>query len=296
MLAALPRSVQGCTVVEWLLVDDGSTDDTVALARAHGVDHVVRLPGKRGLAAAYRAGLDAALAAGADLIVHTDADNQYDGRDIAALVAPVMGGRADLVVGARPIATLRHVSPVKKVLYGLGNWAVHRAACIPVVDASSGFRALSRDAALRLNVFTEFTYTIETLIQAGRKGLMVVSVPVRVNRVTRPSRLVRSDGDYVLRSIGTIVRLLLVYRPMVLTTIPGGVALAAGVTLGLWLLVAHAARGGELDVPSLILAAIFALAGMILLVVGLIAEVLAAHRLLLEDLQSRVRRMDRPGS
>ena len=212
-LRELPRTVPGVDRVEWLVIDDGSTDATVAVAREHGVDHIVRLPVNRGLARAFMAGLEAALRVGADIIVNTDADNQYCAADIPALVAPVVAGRADMVIGARPIGDIAHFSPAKKLLQRIGSRVVQLASNTRVPDAPSGFRAFSLAAATQLNVFSSYTYTLETIIQAGQKGLVVDSVPVRVNADLRPSRLVRSVPQYLWRSGLTIGHIFLIYRP-----------------------------------------------------------------------------------
>lgn len=291
-LRALPREVDGFDVVEWLIIDDGSTDDTVGVARAEGVDHIVRHTHNRGLAAAFMTGLDACLRAGADVIVNTDADNQYEARDIPLLVAPVLLGQADIVVGARPIGDIAHFSPIKKALQRLGSWAVRAASKTDIPDAPSGFRAMSREAAMRLNVFNEYTYTIETIIQAGQKGMAITSVPVRVNGDLRPSRLVRSIPSYVKRSIVTIVRIFVTYRPMRFFMIPGITLGSAAVLIGLRFLYFFATGRGDGHIQSLILAAVLALIGAQLLMFGFIAELQGNNRKLLEEIQWRARRAD----
>ncbi|WP_272700599.1 glycosyltransferase family 2 protein [Desulfovibrio sp. Fe33] len=212
-LAELPRSVPGFTEVEWLVIDDGSRDNTVAEAKKHGVDHVVRHPNNKGLAAAFRTGLDACLALGADVIVNTDADNQYNAGNIPDLVAPILEGTADMVIGERPIASIDHFSPLKKMLQRLGSWVVRMASHTDIPDAPSGFRAISRVAAQQLMVFNNYTYTLETIIQAGQKGMSVTSVPVQVNDDLRPSRLVKDIPSYIRQSIFTIIRIFVVYKP-----------------------------------------------------------------------------------
>lgn len=196
-LAALPRHVEGFEIVEWLIIDDGSTDDTVKIARGCGVDHIVSFTRNQGLAKGFMAGIKRALAEGADVIINTDADNQYNAADIPALVAPIIGGKADYVIGERPISAIEHFSPVKKVLQKIGSWVVRVASKTDIPDAPSGFRAMSRECAMRLNVFNEYTYTLETIIQAGQKGMAITSVPVGVNEDLRPSRLVKSIPSYI---------------------------------------------------------------------------------------------------
>src|SRR5262245_10664117 len=218
-LAELPRQMAGFDEVEWLVVDDGSTDRTSEIARAHGVDHIVRHPSKRGLARAFMTGLEAALRANADVIVNTDADNQYRAACIPALVAPILEGRAQMIVGARPIATIPTFDPFKKLMQRLGSWTVRLASGTTIPDAPSGFRAYSCEAAIQLYVLDTYTYTLETIIQAGRKGITIEWVPIEVNDELRPSRLIASVADYVRRSIFTIIRIFVVYRPLRFFTI-----------------------------------------------------------------------------
>lgn len=289
-LAELPRTLEGVDEVEWLVIDDGSTDRTVSVARELGVDHVVNLPENRGLAAAFMAGLRQALRAGADIVVNTDADNQYHAGDIAKLIAPILEGRAEMVIGARPIADTEHFSPLKKRLQRAGSWVVRKVSCTSVPDAPSGFRAISREAALQLNVFNDYTYTLETIIQAGQRGLAVTSVPVRTNGPTRPSRLVRSTASYVWRSTWTILRIFMIYRPRRFFTYLGAVPAAAGVLLGLRYLVLLAMGTTRGHAPSLILAAVLLLGGLASWIFGLVADLLAVNRRLLEDIQEQVRR------
>ncbi len=291
-LAALPRAVEGFDKVEWLIVNDGSTDKTVSVARAHGVDHVVDLGGHRGLAKGFLAGLEAALRADADVIVNTDADNQYCADDIPKLVAPILRGEAEIVIGARPISEIEHFSPVKKLLQKLGSWVVRVASSTDIPDAPSGFRAMSRDAAMRLNVFSPYTYTLETIIQAGQKGMRIVSVPVRTNPFLRPSRLMKSMGAYIKRSIFTIVRIFISYKPLRFFTICGTLPFVAGVAIGVRWIMLFLRDPVRAHVPSLILAAILILIGVQLLIFGVIADIIALNRKLLEDIQVRVRRLD----
>lgn len=291
-LAELPRTIPGIDVVEWLVIDDGSVDSTSDVARENGVDHVVRHPENRGLAAAFRTGIDACLEHGADIIVNTDADNQYCADDIPALVAPIVAGSAEIVVGARPISDIKHFSPVKKMLQKLGSWAVRVASRTDIPDAPSGFRALSRDAAMRLNVFNDYTYTIETIIQAGQKNMAIISVPVRVNADLRPSRLVKSIPSYVNRSLVTILRIFMTYKPMRFFMFPGLISFGFGVLVGIRYLYLYAVEGGQGHVQSLILTAILLLAGFQLAIFGLLAEIMGNNRKISEDIQWRVRRLE----
>lgn len=291
-LAALPRSIPGVDVVEWLVIDDGSADRTVEVARANGADHVVSLTRNSGLARAFVTGLDACLRLGADIIVNTDADNQYCADDIPALVEPILGGRAEIVVGARPIGEIAHFSPVKKLLQRLGSRVVRIASKTDIPDAPSGFRAMTREAAMRLNVFNEYTYTLETIIQAGQKGMAIVSVPIRVNEDLRPSRLVKSVSSYVRRSLVTIARIFMTYKPMRFFMMPALVLLAAGLVLGVRYLYLFAIGEGAGHLQSVILMAVLLLLGFQLALFGLIAELFSVNRKLLEDIQWRVRRME----
>ncbi|MDO8915593.1 MAG: glycosyltransferase family 2 protein [Coriobacteriia bacterium] len=291
-LAELPRHIDGIDAVEWLVIDDGSTDRTVEVARECGVDHIVRMKRNSGLAKVFMAGVDAALRLGADVIVNTDADNQYCAADIPKLVAPILDGSADYVIGARPIMDIPHFSPIKKMLQRLGSWAVRVASGTEVPDAPSGFRAMTRQTALRLNVLSEYTYTIETIIQAGRAGMQVVSVPIRVNEDLRPSRLVKSIGSYVRRSLVTIVRVFMIYRPMRFFMVPGAVMAGLGALVGLRFVYFYAVGQGGGHIQSLVLTAILVLIGFQLVLFGLIAELLGANRKLLEDIQWRTRRLE----
>ncbi|MGQ0600085.1 MAG: glycosyltransferase family 2 protein, partial [Anaerolineales bacterium] len=214
VLAEIPRQVPGVARVEILVVDDGSIDDTVAVAREHGIAHIVSHPFRRGLAAAFQTGIEAALNLGADIIVNTDGDNQYPQADIPRLVAPLLSNEADVVIGDRQTATVTEFSPIKRLLQGWGSWVVRAASGTTVPDATSGFRAYSREAALRLNLFTRYTYTLETIIQAGKKGLRVGHIAIKTNPTRRPSRLVQNEWDYVKRSVATIVRLYALYEPL----------------------------------------------------------------------------------
>lgn len=291
-LESLPRKVEGFDSVEWLLVDDGSRDRSVAVARAAGVDHVVSLPHNQGLARAFMAGLEASLKLGADVIVNTDADNQYDAACIHDLVRPIVRGEALIVIGARPIMQMAQFSLVKRFLQRLGSAVVKIASSTSVPDAPSGFRAIHREAALRLYVFNAYTYTLETIIQAGRKGVPIVSVPVRVNPVTRPSRLVRSTPSYVVRSILTILRIFVLYKPLRFFLLIGTIVLLPGVALSVRFLIAYAMGQGEGHIQSLILAAILIVTAVIIYVSGIITDLISANRVLLEDVRMRLLRAE----
>lgn len=288
-LTALPRQVLGFDTVEWLIIDDGSQDDTVRVARKCGVDHVVHHTRNQGLARAFMSGLDACLRLGADVIVNTDADNQYNADDIPALIAPILAGQADIVVGARPIETIEHFSPAKKLLQKLGSWVVRVASKTDIPDAPSGFRAMSRAAAQRLMVFNDYTYTLETIIQAGQKNMAITSIPIRVNEDLRPSRLVKSIPSYIKRSIFTIVRIFVVYRPFRFFGMIGAVLFGAGVLIGLRFLWFYFSGQGEGHIQSLILAGALLVMGFQTLLVAFLADLLAANRKLLEDIRFNVR-------
>ena len=293
-LSELPRHLPGVDRVEWLIINDGSRDRTVEVAKACGVDHIVNFETNQGLAKGFMAGLEASLKAGADIIVNTDADNQYCAADIPKLIAPILEGRAEIVVGARPIQEIKHFSPVKKFLQKLGSLVVRIASKTDIPDAPSGFRAISKEAALRLNVFNEYTYTLETIIQAGQRGMVITSVPIRTNAYLRPSRLVKSILVYVQRSILTIVRIFMTYRPLQFFIILGSIPFSLGFLLCLrWLLLFWGVIGdnpAKSRVPSLILASILILIGVQLGILGLVADLMSVNRQLLEDIQLRLRR------
>lgn len=292
----LPRQVAGCDVVEWLVIDDGSADETAQVAARLGVDRIVRHPVNRGLAAAFMTGLEAAIASGADIIVNTDADNQYDARDIETLVRPIIEGRAEMVIGARPIADTDHFSWVKKKLQGLGSQVVRLASNTQVIDAPSGFRAFTREAAQRLNVFSSYTYTLETIIQAGHSNIRVLSVPIRTNPDLRPSRLVKSIGRYVWRSASTIVRIFATYRPLMFFWLIAAFFLLVGFAAAGWYL-AHRAMGqGAGHIQSAMLAAAAITIGLIAFLIGFLADLLAVNRRLLEGLDWRLRRVEEAAS
>lgn len=284
-LAALPRQVAGFDKVEWLVIDDGSQDDTIRIARECGVDHIIRHTRNQGLARGFMSGLDACLRLGADVIVNTDADNQYNADDIPILVQPIIEKQADIVVGARPIATIEHFSPVKKFLQRLGSWVVRVVSRTDIPDAPSGFRAISRDAAKRLMVFNDYTYTLETIIQAGQHNMAIISVPIRVNEDLRPSRLVKSIPSYIRRSIGTMIRIFIIYRPFRFFGIIGITLLILGMLIGARFLAFWVSGEGSGHVQSLILAAILLGAGFNTILIAFIADLLAANRKLLENIR-----------
>lgn len=291
-LDALPRSIPGVARVEVLIIDDGSSDKTVEVARAHGVKHFVRFRQNRGLARAYSAGLEGCLARGADIIVNTDADNQYCADDIPALIQPLLEHRADIVIGARPIETIAHFSFIKKILQRLGSAVVRHVSGTDVADAPSGFRAVTADVARQLHVFGDYTYTIETIIQAGQKGFKVESVPVRVNEDLRPSRLVKSIPDYIMRNIVTMGRIYLIYRPLRLFIPISLITFIAGIVLGLRYLYLNFLGFGEGHIHSVILTALLLATSGFTALFGVLAELTATNRKLLERLDSRMQSIE----
>lgn len=288
----LPRSLPGVDEIELLVIDDGSTDRTVEVARALGVDHIVRLGQHRGLATAFLKGLEAALVAGADIIVNTDADNQYRGEDIARLVEPILAGQADVVVGDRGVASVPTFSLLKRHLQQLGSWVVQQAAGVSIPDATSGFRALSREAALRTIVLSEYSYTLETLIQAGARRMAVKYVPVRVNPQTRRSRLMRNIPHYLVNSTATILRTYTMYRPLRVFLTVGALMSLGGIALGVRFLYYFFTSGGQGHVQSLILAAILIIVGFQVCLIGLVADLIGFNRKILEETLYRLRRME----
>ncbi len=286
-LSALPRQISGFDKVEWLIIDDGSHDNTVEIAKQGGVDHIVRHTSHQGLARAFMTGLDTCLRLGADVIVNTDADNQYNADDIPLLTAPILDHRADIVIGARPITAIEHFSPVKKLLQKVGSWVVRLVSKTDIPDAPSGFRAFSRQAAARLMVFNDYTYTLETIIQAGQKNMAITSVPVRVNPDLRPSRLVKSIPSYLRRSIPTILRIFVIYRPFRFFGTLGFILFGTGFLIGLRFLWYYLSGDGTGHIQSLVLASVLLVTGFQTLLVALLADLLAANRKLLEDLRSR---------
>lgn len=295
-LAALPKEIPGIDEIEVLVIDDGSTDRTVEVARALGVHHVVGFSNTKGLARGFMLGLQACLERGADIIVNTDADNQYNADDIPLLVQPILDDAADVVIGARPIGTVEHFSLTKKILQKVGSAVVKLVSGTSVHDAPSGFRAFSRDAALRLNVFSKYTYTLETIIQAGQKNMTVMSVPIRVNGDLRPSRLVRSIFGYVRKSFTTIIRMFVVYRPFRFFMIMGALLFFGGAAVGARFVYRYLQGNGQGMIQSLILAAVLLMMGYHTMILAFVADLLAVNRKLLEELQlaERTRSLD-PG-
>lgn len=289
-IAALPRTIPGIDVIEIVVVDDGSTDETVAIATSLRA-HVASLRAPRGLAAAFMVGIESALARHADIIVNTDGDNQYVGEDIAKLVVAVMRGDADVAIGARPIAAMPGFSPAKKLLQRIGSWVVRRLSGVDVMDATSGFRAYSREAALQLSVFSRYTYTLETIVQCAQRGLRIASIPIRVNAVDRPSRLAKGSAHYIWRAGTELARMFVVYRPFRFFILPAIVSTIAGAVLVArfaWYFISSGGVGGH--VQSLVVAAILLGIGGVLVVVALIGDLLAINRRMLEEIRLDARR------
>ena len=291
-LADLPREVEGMESVEWLVIDDGSSDDTVEVARAHGVDHIVRLTNNKGLAAAFQAGLDACLKLGADVVVNTDADNQYYGGDIPKLVAPILAGEADMVVGDRETDSIDHFSPLKKRLQRLGSAVVRRASNTTVPDTTSGFRAYNREAALQMQVISKFTYTLETIIQAGKVLVAVDHVPIRTNEQTRESRLFPSMSSYVRRNALSIFRVYALYEPLRVFMIAAAVVAVPAAVIWARFLWFFFNGEGDGHVQSLILGSTLLIIAVQFVALGVIADVLAASRTLQQRTLERVRRVE----
>jgi glycosyltransferase involved in cell wall biosynthesis len=291
-LRDIPRKIPGIDKVEILVIDDGSTDRTVEIARKHGADHIVRLTNNKGLAEAFMTGLNTALQLGADIIVNTDGDNQYRGSDIPKLIQPILEGKADIVIGDRQIDKIKHFSWIKKKLQKLGSWVVRQVSNTDIPDATSGFRAFSREAALQINVISRFTYTLETIIQAGKKNLAITSVPVETNEKLRESRLFSSIPKYIQRSIATIFRIYSVYEPLKIFVILGSVIFAAGLAISLRFLYFFFTGQGAGHIQSLILAAVLFIMGFQTIVMGLMADLIGANRRLLESALYKIRKLE----
>lgn len=287
----LPKHIDGIDEIEYLIINDGSKDNTVEVARKWGVHYVVNFRRNKGLAKGFMAGLDACLRNGADIIVNTDADNQYCGEDIEKLVRPILEGKTDIVIGERPIDQTEHFSPLKKKLQHLGSWVVRKASNSNIPDAPSGFRAYSREAAMRLNVTNEYTYTLETIVQAGREKIAQESVPIRTNAELRPSRLFSSMLGYVKKSMVTIVRAFMMYKPLKFFTILGLIPFLIGAGIGIRYIVFMFMGEAGGHIQSLILACILILMGFMTIIIGLQADIIAANRKILEDVQYQVRKL-----
>lgn len=283
----IPREIEGVSSVEVLVVDDGSTDNTSQVAEDCGVEHVVRLSRNQGLARAFAAGIDKALRLGADIIVNTDGDNQYVGGDIPRLIGPILEGRADIVIGDREVDKISHFSPLKKLFQLVGSASVRYVSRTDVPDAASGFRAFSREAAMRLNVLSKFTYTLETIIQAGKKRMSVAHVPVRTNEPLRKSRLFSSMGHYIKNSVATILRVYTMYEPLKVFSYLGALVFGLGFLLGVRFLYYYLTHNSSGHVQSLILAAVLLIIGFQLIMMGIFADLIAANRRFMEELLYR---------
>jgi glycosyltransferase involved in cell wall biosynthesis len=296
-LADIPSNIPGVDLIETLIVDDGSSDNTVEVARRLAVDHIVRLPGHRGLAVALQAGLDACLKLGADIVVNTDGDNQYPQADIPRLIAPILQNEADIVIGDRQVQTVPHFSPLKKRLQQWGSWVVRLASGVKAPDATSGFRAYSREAALRISVLTRYTYTLETIIQAGKKGLQVAFVPIQVNQPTRDSRLIKSNWSYIKQSAATILRLYVYYEPLRTFFYVSLPFVVVGLFALLRFLYFHftGQAGIGRHVQSLVFGGTLLTIGFLLFILGVVADLIAANRMLVEETMYRVKRMEISG-
>lgn len=288
----LPRHIDGIDTIEYLIINDGSSDNTVAKARELGFHHVVSFKRNKGLAKGFMAGIDACLHLGADIIVNTDADNQYCGADIEKIVRPILEEKADIVIGERPIDNTEHFSWKKKKFQHLGSWVVRVASGTDIPDAPSGFRAYSRESALRLNVVNEYTYTLETIIQAGHNKVAMTSVPIRTNGETRPSRLFSSMWKYMKRSSTVITRSFVMYKPLKFFSTLGAILLLLGLILGIRFLVYFFTGEGDGHIQSLILTAVLMMTGFQTITIGLLGDTIASNRKILEDVQYRVRKME----
>ena len=291
-IKSLPSALDGFDSIEYMVIDDGSNDGTAELAQAAGAHHIVKLPGHMGLAAAFTNGLDASIKNGADVIVNTDADNQYHSEDICLLVEPILNGRAQIVVGDRGVATLEAFSPFKRLLQRMGSWVVAQFSGMDIPDATSGFRALSREAALRTMVLNDYSYTLETLIQAGAHKMTVEYVKIRTNPQTRPSRLIRSLPHYLANSTATIVRSYTMYRPLRVFTIMGSIFILGGLAITVRFLYYYIIGQGMGHLQSVILAAILLIVGFQVILIGLVADLIGFNRKILEELLYRVRYLE----
>ena len=291
-LNALPKKFEGIDEIEVLIINDGSTDKTVEVARSLGVKHIVEMPHNCGLAKAFVAGINTALSLEADIIVNTDADNQYCADDIEKIIKPILNGSADIVIGSRPVSKIQHFSLLKKMLQKLGSFVMRLISSTDVEDAPSGFRAFSRNAAIQLNVFDNYTYTLETIIQARAKGLILACVPINVNPDLRKSKLVKNIFDYVRRSMFTMIRMFIIYRPFRFFAILAGIFLFFGALIGIRFLYYFINESGAGHIQSLILSAILILTGVQVAVIAVLSELMSINRKLLEDIQRRLKLQD----
>lgn len=288
----LPKHIDGIDEIEYLIINDGSKDNTVEVARNWGVHHIISFKQNKGLARGFMAGIDGCLRCGADIIVNTDADDQYMGEDIEKIVRPILNGEADYVIGARPIDDTEHFSFVKKKLQHLGSWVVRKASDTTIPDAPSGFRAMSREAAMRMNVVNDYTYTLETIVQAGRERFALASVPIRTNGELRPSRLFKSMMGYVKKSMLTIFRAYAMYRPLKAFTLLSLPFILVGLIVWIRFLVFLSKGAGAGHIQSLILGCTFMIIGVLIFVIGVLADTIAANRRILQDVQYHVKRME----
>ena len=291
-IKSLPKEIKGIDKIETLIIDDGSSDNTVQVAKSLGVNYVVRHTNNRGLAAAFMTGLNASLSYDADIIVNTDADNQYDSKDIEKLIEPILSGKADFVIGERPIEDISHFSFLKKKLQRLGSLVVRKISGTNIPDVTSGFRALNKETALKLNVISNFTYTLETIIQAGKKNLAITYVPIQINSKTRESRLFSNIISYIKKSISTIFRIYMVYEPLKVFMGLGAFILSIAFLISFRFLYFYFTGGGQGHVQSLIFAAVLFIIGFQIMVMGLMADLIGANRNLIEDLLYKVKKLN----
>lgn len=292
-LDALPKHIDEVDTIEYLIINDGSTDDTLKVAKDWGVHHIVSFPQNKGLARGFMAGIDGCLKNGADIIVNTDADNQYNADDIETLIKPILDGKAEMVIGERPIADIEGFSPLKKKLQKLGSWAVRLASGTDIPDAPSGFRAMTADCAMHLNVINDYTYTLETIVQAGRDHIAVTSVPIRTNEELRPSKLMDGMWSYIKKSIVIILRAYMMYQPLKFFTYVSLPPILVGLAIGIRFIYYLITAGGGGHIQSLILACTLIIIGFLTFMIGLVADLLAANRKILTDTQYRIRKESR---
>jgi glycosyltransferase involved in cell wall biosynthesis len=291
-LKDIPREIEGVDIIETLVIDDGSTDRTMEVAQENGVNHIVHLTNNKGLATVFMVGLDTALKLGADIIVNTDGDNQYSGKRIPDLIQPILDGRADIVIGNRSIENIPHFSFLKKKLQKLGSWVVRHISYTNVPDTTSGFRAFSREAAMQLNVVSDFTYTLETLIQAGKKNIPIHNIEVETNEKLRESHLFSSMWRYIIHSVITVIRIYTLYRPLRVFSYIGGLTFSIGGAIGVRFMYFYFTGNGTGHIQSLILSAVLLIVGFQLIMIGLVADIISANRRLIEDSLYRIRRLE----